>query len=120
MSEDEHKPLTATTVRELGIELSGFREVVKLQFKETNSNISELVDAIKLSNDNKADKKDLDALTVIVEAKADKTAVASNILRIEALSSSNGLKTTLMWIGLVASAIINILFIYNLFHVTGV
>lgn len=35
--------------------------------------------------------------------------------RITRLESRDGLKTTLLWVGLVASAIINIVMVYNLF-----
>ena len=115
MPEDEHKPLTATTVRELGIEFAGFRDVVKLQFAEINKNISDLVTALRDANDSKADKSDLEAVRTLVTTKADQKDVDNNTIRIKSLEKFNGFKSTLLWVGLVASAIINIVFIYNLF-----
>jgi len=115
MDNKDNKPLTATTVRELGIEFSGFRDLVSQQFKTVNKNIEELIIALNKANDSKADIKDLDNLRVVVNEKADKKDVMMNAANIELLKKMNGLKSTLLWVGLVASAIINIVFIYNLF-----
>lgn len=115
MPEDDHKPLTATTVRELGIEFSGFRDVVKLQFAEVNKNITDLVVALREANDNKADKADLEVIRILANTKADQKDVDNNTIRIKSLEKFNGFKSTLLWVGLVASAIINIVLVYNLF-----
>lgn len=59
MSEDSKTP---TTVRELGIKLQGFEELVAVKFDTMSAEITRLVSALETSNSNKADKKDLDNL----------------------------------------------------------
>lgn len=65
MTDDEHKQ-TAKTVGELGIELAGFRELVNQRFDILNANLERLATALETSNLNKADQKDLLALTTRV------------------------------------------------------
>jgi len=115
MEDKDDKTLTATTVRELGIEFAGFIKLVNQQFYQLNKTIQDLIKSREYSNDKKADKTDLDALAIIVSSKADLRLVIDNSEDIETLKKLNGLKSTLLWVGLVASAIINIVFVYNLF-----
>ena len=46
---------------------------------------------------------------------AEKEEVAKLEIRVEKLEGKNGFKQTLLWVGLVASAIINIIALYNIF-----
>jgi len=70
MPEDEPKSLTATTVRELGMQFNGFKEVTALQFKEVNGNLTDLVDALHAATSTKADQKDFAVLASLVDTKA--------------------------------------------------
>jgi len=135
MEDKDNKPLTATTVRELGIEIAGFIKLVNHQFQELNKTIRDLTAAHVATNNNKANKEDLNALASVVADKADKddlnalaklvadkadkekTAelLATHSSNIKKLQNSNTLKIVFMWIVLVASAIINIVLVYNLF-----
>jgi len=53
---------TPTTVRELGIKLAGFEELVNERFKNLTDSIERLASALETSNSQKADQKDLDDL----------------------------------------------------------
>jgi len=63
--------------------------------------------------------KDIKSLTDTVskfpDGFATKDALAGVDSRVTKLESRNGIKNTLLWVGLVASAIINIVVIYQLF-----
>lgn len=56
-----------------------------------------------------------DKLNELTNSFAEKEEMAKLEVRVEKLESKNGLKQTLLWVGLVASAIINIVVIYQLF-----
>lgn len=58
---------TPTTVRELGIQFQGFRDLVDERFTNLTSNIQRLADALENANSNKADKKDVDDLKLDVK-----------------------------------------------------
>lgn len=90
MTDDDHKPLTATTVRELGIQFDGFKEVTALQFKEINGNLTDLIQTIKDTNSSKADQKDFIALSVLVDTKADK----KDVNAIEIIQGKSWIKNT--------------------------
>jgi len=64
-------------------------------------------------------RKDMAELKALMESIqkgfVSKDDFISHDKRIAKLESFNGLKTTLLWVGLVASAIINIVMVYNLF-----
>lgn len=78
MQENEHKTIAATTVRELGIQFDGFKDVTRLQFKEVNTNLTNLVRVLHEANSTKADQKDLVALAATVATKADQKDVDAN------------------------------------------
>lgn len=57
---------TPRTVRELGIKMAGFEQLVDAQFKTTNNSIQQLTEAVQLATMSKADKEDLERLVAQV------------------------------------------------------
>lgn len=83
----EH-PEAPTTIKELGIHVSYI-----------NKNLEAINKKLEVMTDVYASKEDLEEVKV----------------RVLALETKNNFKSTLLWVGLVASAIINIVVIYQLF-----
>lgn len=64
MPEENKAP---TTVKELGIELQGFKELVGLKFDTMSGEITRLVKALEDASESKADKATVAALEVRVQ-----------------------------------------------------
>lgn len=64
MKSDDHQP--ATTVRELGISLDGFKELMTERIDVMNQRIENLATTVKESTSDKANKQDLIDLTLRV------------------------------------------------------
>jgi len=101
MEDKDNKPLTATTVRELGIELSGFKDLTALQFKALTDSIVALTQTLNTAIKDKADRSELASLRQIVEQKATLTAVQAQEEDIAALKKSKGL----VWVYSTLSAV---------------
>lgn len=85
---DDHRVQPPTTVKEMGIHLGYLRD-----------DIQELKTIVKEQGEHYATNVALSALDI----------------RVNSLEKHNDLKNTLLWVGLVASAIINVVVIYQLF-----